>query len=144
MNHDTCEVAILTPQPWFGAKLLKIEKCLKIKKQSQTPLVFIRQPLYAPENGKKAAIGDLVSLECLAVARFGLKYEWLKRGLSEDLVETNADSADGRARSKCVDATGLIPVCRGPAMTDPVEESSEVAAVSFWVYQCCVTCPMTG
>ena len=114
------------------------------RKQSQIPGAFIRQPLYAPESGKKAAIGDPVSLECLAVARFGLKYEWLKRGLSEELVETNADGADGRARSKCVDATGLLPVCRGPAMTDRVEESSEVAAVSFWVYQCCVTCPVTG
>ena len=104
---------------------------------------FVKQPLYTPQNGKKAGIGDLISLECLAVARYVLKYEWLKRGLCEDLVEIS-DNFDGRARSRCVNSTRLIPVGHGRSMTDRIEESSEVASVSSWIYQCCVTCPVTG
>ena len=110
---------------------------------STEEIKILKQPLYTQRNGKKAGIGDLVSLECLAVARYGLKYEWLKRGLSEDLVEIS-DSSEGRARSRCVNSTRLIPVSHGRSMMDRIEESSEVTSVSFWVYQCCVTCPITG
>merc|ERR1719471_542680 len=104
---------------------------------------IVKQPTYTPKNGMKAGIGDLVSLECLAAARHGLKYEWLKRGESEDLIETQDDS-EGRERVRSVKYTRLIPVSHGRSMTDRIEESSEVASVSSWTYQCCVTCPVNG
>ena len=47
---------------------------------SNEEVKIVKQPLYTPKNGKKAGIGDLVSIECLAVARYDLKYEWLKQG----------------------------------------------------------------
>ena len=106
-------------------------------------ITIVKQPTYTPKNGMKAGIGDLVSLECLAAARHGLKYEWLKRGESEDLIETQDDS-EGRERVRSVKYTRLIPVSHGRSMTDRIEESSEVASVSSWTYQCCVTCPVNG
>ena len=119
------------------------EKELAALEFSNEEIRIVKQPFYTPKNSKKAGIGDLVSLECFAVARYGLRYEWLKRGLSEDLVEAS-DNSDGRAKSRCVSSTRLIPVSYGRSMTDRTEESSEVTSVSSWTYQCCVTCPFTG
>ena len=52
---------------------------------SNEEVKIVKQPLYTPKNGKKAGIGDLVSIECLAVARYDLRYEWLKQGVSDRL-----------------------------------------------------------
>ena len=96
---------------------------------SHTDIRIVQQPLYASE--KRAAIGDKIVLNCLAVCHHPLKYEWLKQGVRKDLTSTRRD-----------EYTPVTPVALGAQLSDEIEEMSP--PVSAWTYQCSVTCPKTG
>ncbi len=105
-----------------------------IEPPSDGSILIVKQPAYVIEGGKKkAGLGDRVSLSCAAVCRHRIKYEWQKQGISRDVVSDEPACA-----------TAVLPVCTGQAMEDRIEEDPEVACISKWMYQCCITCPSTG
>ena len=52
---------------------------------SHEDVKILQQPSL-PFQNVKAAIGEKVHLTCLAGCKYGLKYEWLKRGVRTDLI----------------------------------------------------------
>ena len=52
---------------------------------SHEDVKILQQPIL-PFQNVKAAIGEKVHLTCLAGCKYGLKYEWLKRGVRTDLI----------------------------------------------------------
>ena len=92
---------------------------------------IISQPSIADKNAKYA-IGAKVHLTCLATCKYPLKYEWLKKGISADLTRMNKNVA-----------TDVMHVGYGPELLDEIPFNTG-NMISFWKYQCVVTCSKTG
>ncbi len=95
-------------------------------------IIILEQPASDLSGGqRKAAIGEKISLTCLAACKYPLKYEWLKRAVISDLISHKADVF-----------LEITPVGQGCQLTDEVEETQR--PVSAYIYQCVVRCVRTG
>lgn len=92
---------------------------------------IVQQPSY--DQSRKSAVGEKISLACLAVCKYPLKYEWLKQGLRKDLIAN---------KTPWDQFLSVIPVSLGPQLVDIATDVP--APISGWIYQCIITCPNTG
>lgn len=111
--------------------LVPTEDQLQTLEFSNESIVIVQQPSF--KAGVKCSVGDKVSMRCVAVCKYGLKYEWIKQGMNKDLVDGPNDP---------IHITKVIPVCHGMQMTDEIPNMDN--SVTYWRYKCIITCIHNG
>ncbi|TRY68753.1 hypothetical protein TCAL_04690 [Tigriopus californicus] len=111
--------------------LVPTEEQLESIEFSNENIVIVQQPNFKTEV--KCSVGDKVSMRCVAVCKYGLKYEWIKQGMNKDLVDGPNDP---------IHITKVIPVCHGMQMTDEIPNMDN--SVTYWRYKCIITCIDNG
>ncbi|QQP34630.1 Mucosaassociated lymphoid tissue lymphoma translocation protein 1like [Caligus rogercresseyi] len=104
--------------------LEELNNCLSTSGSEE--ITILKQPSF--EVSQRVNVGELISLQIYASCKYPLKYEWCKRGLKQDLIETGSLNKS-------------LPSF--PSALTEVAGLEGFYPIGTWIYVCLISCPHT-